>query len=72
MEFTFMEISTVGKTSTPALGKMWMLLTFIKNPSRLLFTKHKAALGQVFSEYFGLPCQAFHQMLHTHHPGLEQ
>jgi hypothetical protein len=27
----------------------------------------KAALGQVFSEYFGFPCQSFHRLLHTHH-----
>jgi hypothetical protein len=28
----------------------------------------KVALGQVFSEYFGFPCQfSFHQMLHTDH-----
>jgi hypothetical protein len=28
---------------------------------------NKVALGQVFSEYFGFPCQFFyHQMLHTH------
>jgi hypothetical protein len=33
----------------------------------------KAALGQVFSEYFGFPCQSFHQFLHHHnHPGLAQ
>jgi hypothetical protein len=26
------------------------------------------ALGQVFSEYFGFPCQfSFHRLLHTHH-----
>jgi hypothetical protein len=26
------------------------------------------ALGQVFSEYFGSPCQfSFHRLLHTHH-----
>jgi hypothetical protein len=26
------------------------------------------ALGQVFSEYFGFPCQSsFHQLLHNHH-----
>jgi hypothetical protein len=25
-------------------------------------------LVQVFSEYFGLSCQSFHQPLHTHHP----
>jgi hypothetical protein len=34
----------------------------------------KAVLGQVFSEYFGFPCQSsFHQFLHHHnHPGLTQ
>jgi hypothetical protein len=27
----------------------------------------KVALGQVFSEYFGFPCQSsFHQLLHNH------
>jgi hypothetical protein len=26
------------------------------------FVVDKAALGQVFSEYFGLPCQSFHQI----------
>jgi hypothetical protein len=32
-----------------------------------------AALGQVFSEYLGFPCQSFHQFLHHHnHPGLAQ
>jgi hypothetical protein len=34
----------------------------------------KVALVQVFSEYFGFPCQSsFHQILHHHyHPGLAQ
>jgi hypothetical protein len=37
------------------------------------FVVDKAALGQVFSEYFGLPCQLFHRFLHCHnHPGLTQ
>jgi hypothetical protein len=38
------------------------------------FVVDKAALGQVFSEYFGVPCQSqFHQFLHHHnHPGLAQ
>jgi hypothetical protein len=28
----------------------------------------KVALGQVFSEYFGFPCQfSFHQLFHNHH-----
>jgi hypothetical protein len=34
----------------------------------------KVALGQVFSENFGFPCQyLFHQILHDHiHPGQVQ
>jgi hypothetical protein len=38
------------------------------------FVVDKVALGQVFSEYFGFPCQfSFHLLLHTHHhPGLIQ
>jgi hypothetical protein len=31
------------------------------------FVVDEVALGQVFSEYFGFPCQfSFHRMLHTH------
>jgi hypothetical protein len=36
------------------------------------FVVDKVALGQVFFEYFGFPCQnrSFHQLLHPHnHPG---
>jgi predicted glycosyl hydrolase (DUF1957 family) len=37
------------------------------------FVVDKVALGQVFSEYFGFPCQSFHRFLHPHnHPGLAQ
>jgi hypothetical protein len=37
------------------------------------FVVDKAALGQVFSEYFGFPCRSFHRFLHYHnHPGLTQ
>jgi hypothetical protein len=41
------------------------------------FVVDKVALGQVFSEHFGFPCQSsFHQFLHndtiTYHPGLVQ
>jgi hypothetical protein len=32
------------------------------------FVVDEVALGQVFSEYFGFPCQSlFHQILHHHH-----
>jgi hypothetical protein len=31
------------------------------------FVVDKVALGQVFSEYFGFPCQSsFHELLHNH------
>jgi hypothetical protein len=38
------------------------------------FVVDKAALGLVFSKYFGFPCQSsFHQFLdHHNHLGLEQ
>jgi hypothetical protein len=38
------------------------------------FVVDKAALGQVFPEYFGFPCQSsFNQFLHHHnHLGLAQ
>jgi hypothetical protein len=38
------------------------------------FVVDKVALGQVFSEYFGFPCQSsLHQILHPHnHPGQVQ
>jgi hypothetical protein len=37
------------------------------------FVVDKAALGQVFSEYFGFLCQSFPQFVHHHnHPGLAQ
>jgi hypothetical protein len=29
------------------------------------FVVEKATLTQVFPEYFGFPCQAFHRLLHT-------
>jgi hypothetical protein len=39
-----------------------------------VFVVDKAALGQIFSEYFGFPCQSsFYQFLHHHnHPVLAQ
>jgi hypothetical protein len=38
------------------------------------FVVEKVALGQIFSEYFGFPCQSsFHKILHPHnHPGQVQ
>jgi hypothetical protein len=41
--------------------------------SHVGFVVDKVALGRVFSEYFGFPCQLFHQFLNHHnHPGLAQ
>jgi hypothetical protein len=39
-----------------------------------MFVVDKVALGQVFSEHFGFPCQSsFHQILHhQNHPGQVQ
>jgi hypothetical protein len=32
------------------------------------FVVDKVVMGQVFSEYFGFPCQfSFHRLFHTHH-----
>jgi hypothetical protein len=31
------------------------------------FVVDKAALGQVFSQYFGFPCQGFRLLLTIHH-----
>jgi hypothetical protein len=37
------------------------------------FVVDKTALKQAFFEYFGFPCQSFHQFLqHHNHPGLAQ
>jgi hypothetical protein len=41
---------------------------FKPGSSHVGFVVDKVALGQVFSEYFGFPCQSsFHQFLHNHH-----
>jgi hypothetical protein len=37
-----------------------------------VFVVEKAALGQVFSEYFGFPYHSFHQFFHRNHQGLAQ
>jgi hypothetical protein len=41
---------------------------FDPRSGHLGFVVDKVALGQVFSEYFGFPCQfSFHRLLNTHH-----
>jgi hypothetical protein len=42
---------------------------FEPRSSNVGFMVNKVGLGQVFSQYFGFPCQfSFHRMLHTQHP----
>jgi hypothetical protein len=36
-------------------------------PDHVRFMVYKAALGQVFFEYFGFSCQEFYRLFHTHH-----
>jgi hypothetical protein len=43
---------------------------FVLNSDHVGFVLDKAALGLVFSEYFGFHCQAFRRLLYTHHPSL--
>jgi hypothetical protein len=40
---------------------------FAHGSGQVGFVVDKMALGQVFSKYFGFPCQSsFHQLLHNH------
>jgi hypothetical protein len=44
-----------------------LLVGFDPRSNQVGFVVNKVALGQVFSEFFGFPCQfPFRQMLHTH------
>jgi hypothetical protein len=46
----------------------WVLYTKTDWSGHVGFVVNKVALGQVFSEYFGFPCQfSFHRLLHIHH-----
>jgi hypothetical protein len=56
---------TVGRSIAQALSRR---LGFEIRLVNVGFVVDKVALGQVFSEYFGFPCQSsFHQLLHNHH-----
>jgi hypothetical protein len=61
---------TNGRATAPAVSS-W-LPTAAARVRFLGFVVDKVALGQVFSKYFGFPCQSsFHQFLHHHnHPAL--
>jgi hypothetical protein len=66
-----MYIQTCGRAIAEALGR-WLPTAAARVRARVWqvgFVVEKAASGQVFSEYFGFPCQkrSFHQLLHHHH-----
>jgi hypothetical protein len=69
--FCHKQFNTVGRAVAQAVSR-WLPTAATRQ--RVGFVVDKAALGQVFSEYFGFPCQSsFHQFLHHHnHPGLAQ
>jgi hypothetical protein len=47
---------------------MYYRTRFKTGPRHVGFVVDKVVLGQVFSEYFGFPCQSsFHQYFHNHH-----
>jgi hypothetical protein len=60
-----------GRSIAKAVGR-WLPTAAIRVRPRVWqvgFVVDKVASGQVFSEYFGFPCQnrSFHQLLHHHH-----
>jgi hypothetical protein len=47
---------------------MRLVVGFDPRSGHVGFVLDKVALGQVFSEYFGFPCQfSFHRLLHIYH-----
>jgi hypothetical protein len=64
----------VGRAIAEAVS-LWLPTAAVRVRGRVWqvgFVVDKVASGQVFSEYFGFPCQnrSFHQLLHPHnHPG---
>jgi hypothetical protein len=64
----------IGRAVAQAVSR-WFLTAAARvrvRAEHVMFVVNKAALGQVFSQYFGFPCQSsFHQFPHHHnHPGL--
>jgi hypothetical protein len=65
-----------GRATAQAVSR-WLPIAAARVPARSVdvrFVVDKLVVGQVFSEYFGFPCQSsFHQFLHHHnHPGQVQ
>jgi hypothetical protein len=66
----------VGRTLAQAVTR-WLLTAAARvrvRAEHVGFVVDRVVLGQVFSEYFGFPCQSsFHQFLHHHdHPAWAQ
>jgi hypothetical protein len=60
--------SNFVQTKWPVAGFPPRRPGFEPRSGHVAFVTDKVALGQVFSEYFGFPCQfSFHRLLHTHH-----
>jgi hypothetical protein len=59
-----------GRATAQAVSR-WLPIAaaeFEPRSGHVGFVLDKVAQGQVFSEYFGFPCQSsFHQLLHNHH-----
>jgi hypothetical protein len=61
-----------GRDSRRAAGPLvasfpTQLLVLEPRPGHVGFVVDKVALGQIFSEYFGLLCPSFHPLLYIHH-----
>jgi hypothetical protein len=63
----------IGRAVAPAVSH-WLpnAVTRVRGRAACDIVVDKAALGQVFFEYFGFPCKSFPQFLHHNHPGLAQ
>jgi hypothetical protein len=82
-EYSLHTITGRSKTNTTQISRAiaqevsrWLPTAaagFAPGPGQVGFVVDKLTLGQVFSEYFGFPCQSlFHQILHYNHPGQVQ
>jgi hypothetical protein len=57
-----MLLRKTGNEDSRFIQKVYHIISYVG------FVVDKVARGQVFSEYFGFPCQSsFHQLLHNHH-----
>jgi hypothetical protein len=76
--FSFLEPAIRNPLAVSSLSSSSsLLITYIAKsfgPGQVGFVVDKVALGQVFFQYFGFPCQvSFHQIRHHHnHPGQVQ